>query len=102
MTKTAKETAADTAAADTALTRIKHVKFVTTGITLGSVREALDQVAAREAIDRRDGYDIYLDEAAGIFRFDFYASGALAKRKFMPLARVEHYEEWDQPPSSAS
>jgi hypothetical protein len=93
---------AETAADDTALVRIKHVKFVTVGLTLGSVREALDQLAARATPDVPNGYDIWLDEEHATFRFDYYTSNQLTARKKMPLARVEHFEEWDQPPSSAA
>lgn len=72
--------------------RIKHIRFVTAGLILGSVRDALDAVSAREPVAPA-GYDIWFVTAERRFRFDVYENGAHTRTKYLHETRVEAYEE---------
>ena len=81
--------------------RIKHVRLVTKGLIIGSVREALDAVPARENDKAPSGYDIWYVPARRAFRFDRYEAGALFRTNWMHESRIDVYEEWDATPTAA-
>lgn len=83
--------------------RIKHVRLVNKGVIVGSVRESLDAVPAREDDKVPTGYDIWYVPARRAFRFDRYESGKFFRTNWMHETRIEVYEEWDasSPPPGA-